>query len=301
MSDLLDRFIDHLALAGRSPHTLKGYQADLALLASLTAPTELQHADAGKLKRALAKLHAQGLGSRSLARRLSAWRQFYHWLQTNELRGDNPAAGLRAPKRDKLLPKALPVDSAAALLDRIEGDEALSVRDRAIYELIYSCGLRLSETVALNLEDVDWNDQLLRVRGKGGKIRLTPIGAEALNCLKEWLAPRSGIAADEPALFIGRHGRRLGGRQVEKRLRDWAIRTGAQQHVHPHMLRHSFASHLLQSSGDLRAVQELLGHANLSSTQIYTALDFQHLAKVYDNAHPRARKSGKDDDMDEPA
>ncbi|WP_047257625.1 tyrosine recombinase XerC [Chromobacterium subtsugae] len=295
MDDPIRHFIDQLAIAGRSAHTLSAYRADLNLLASMLRPAPLAAAGVNELKRALAKLHAQGLGSRTLARRLSSWRQFYHWLQQNGLRDDNPAASLHAPKRDRLLPKALPVDSAAALLDRIDGDDALEVRDRAIFELIYSCGLRLSEAVALNLDDVDFADHLLRVRGKGNKTRLTPIGAEAASWLNKWLAQR--VAQDgESALFTARHGRRLGGRQIENRLRDWAIKTGANQHVHPHMLRHSFASHMLQSSGDLRAVQELLGHANLSSTQIYTALDFQHLAKVYDNAHPRARKKVQPDD-----
>ncbi|AUH51147.1 tyrosine recombinase XerC [Chromobacterium sp. ATCC 53434] len=293
----VDRFAAHLTVAGRSPHTLAAYRADLALLQDLLQAVPLRDAGATDLRKALARLHAQGLGSRSLARRLSSWRSFYHWLQQGLLRDDNPAAGLRPPKRDKLLPKALPVDGAAALLDRIDGDGELDVRDRALFELVYSCGLRLSETVGLNLQDVDFSDQLLRIHGKGGKTRLVPIGAEAALRLRQWLALRQA-STDEAALFTGRHGRRLGGRQVEKRLRDWAIKTGADQHVHPHMLRHSFASHLLQSSGDLRAVQELLGHANLSSTQIYTALDFQHLAKVYDNAHPRARKGRKPDDED---
>ncbi|MCD4502228.1 tyrosine recombinase XerC [Chromobacterium vaccinii] len=295
MDELIRRFIDHLAVAGRSPHTLAAYHADIELLQKTMQAKPAREASPTDLRKALAKLHAQGLSGRSLARRLSSWRQFYHWLQLNDEREDNPAAGLRAPKREKLLPKALPVDGAAALLDRIEGDDGLDARDRAIFELVYSCGLRLSETVALNLDDVDFSDQLLRIRGKGGKERLAPIGAEAMVRLRAWLDERSA-AEEEPALFLGRHGRRLGGRQIEKRLRDWAIKTGASQHVHPHMLRHSFASHLLQSSGDLRAVQELLGHANLSSTQIYTALDFQHLAKVYDGAHPRARKRGKTDD-----
>ncbi|OHX10862.1 tyrosine recombinase XerC [Chromobacterium sphagni] len=295
MDTLISRFADHLALAGRSSHTMAAYQADLALLAAILQPAPLHAADANELRRALAKLHAQGLGGRTLARRLSSWRRFFDWLQKNGLRDDNPASGLRAPKRDKLLPKALPVDSTAALLDRIEGSDALEVRDRAIFELIYSCGLRLSEAVALNLDDVDFADQLLRIHGKGNKMRLAPIGAQAIACLKTWLEHREAESG-ETALFIARHGRRLGGRQIENRLRGWAIRTGASQHVHPHMLRHSFASHMLQSSGDLRAVQELLGHANLSSTQIYTALDFQHLAKVYDNAHPRARKGIKPDE-----
>lgn len=287
--DILERFAASLALAGRSGHTAAAYLRDLEQLAALLSPAPLERAEHAQLRRILAKLHAQGLHSRSLARKLSAWRRFYQWLLDNGQRGDDPSQGLRAPKQDKPLPKALPVDSTAALLDRIDDDDTLSIRDRALFELMYSCGLRLSEAVGLNLEDLDFSDDLLRIRGKGGKERIAPLGAEARACLQRWLAQRQA-AQEERAVFIARHGGRLGGRQVEKRLRDWAIKTGAQQHVHPHMLRHSFASHLLQSSGDLRAVQELLGHANLSSTQIYTALDFQHLAKVYDGAHPRARK-----------
>ncbi|OQS38363.1 tyrosine recombinase XerC [Chromobacterium haemolyticum] len=285
----LERFAASLALAGRSNHTSAAYLRDLEQLASLLHPAPLERAEHSQLRKTLAKLHAQGLHSRSLARKLSAWRRFYQWLLDSGQRADDPSQGLRAPKQDKPLPKALPVDSTAALLDRIDDADALSIRDRALFELIYSCGLRLSEAVGLNLEDLDFSDDLLRIRGKGGKERIAPLGAEAHVCLQRWLAQRQA-APDERAVFIARHGGRLGGRQVEKRLRDWAIKTGAQQHVHPHMLRHSFASHLLQSSGDLRAVQELLGHANLSSTQIYTALDFQHLAKIYDSAHPRARK-----------
>lgn len=291
----LDRFAATLALAGRSSHTAAAYLRDLEQLAAMLQPTPLPQAESTQLRKALAKLHAQGLHSRSLARKLSAWRRYFQWLLDSDQRPDDPSQGLRAPKQDKPLPKALPVDSTAALLDRIDETDPLSIRDRALFELIYSCGLRLSEATGLNLEDIDFSDDLLRVRGKGGKTRITPLGASARACLQQWLAQRQP-APGENALFIARHGGRLGGRQVEKRLRDWAIKTGAQQHVHPHMLRHSFASHLLQSSGDLRAVQELLGHANLSSTQIYTALDFQHLAKVYDDAHPRARKKSENEE-----
>nr|WP_199066889.1 tyrosine recombinase XerC [Chromobacterium sp. ASV5] len=295
MAALLADFLDSLRLAGRSEHTRQAYRGDLQLLQKQLGEPPLADASPPQLRKALASLHAQGLGSRSLARKLSSWRQFYRWLQQQALREDDPCLGLRAPKQDKLLPKALPVDGAAALLDRIEADDELSVRDRALFELIYGCGLRLSEAVGLNLDNVDFSDDLIRVHGKGGKTRLLPLGATARDWLQRWLALRPATN-DEAALFLGRHGRRLGGRQVEKRLRDWALKTGAPQHVHPHMLRHSFASHLLQSSGDLRAVQELLGHANLSSTQIYTALDFQHLARAYDQAHPRARKKKGDVD-----
>ena len=284
--ECLKRFTIFLALAGHRSHTT-AYMRDLRQLSALLAPVQLEQAERGQLRHILSKLHAKGLHSRSLARKLSVWRRFYRWLQDTEQRIDDPSEGLRAPKQDKVLPKALPVDSTAALLDRINDNDILSIRDRALFELIYSCGLRLSEVVRLNMEDLDFSDDLLRIHGKGGKVRILPLGAEARSCLQRWLDQRHATAGEQ-AIFIARHGGRLGGRQIEKRLRDWAVKTGAPQHVHPHMLRHSFASHLLQSSGDLRAVQELLGHVNLSSTQIYTTLDFQHLSKVYDSTHPRA-------------
>ncbi|WP_062790566.1 tyrosine recombinase XerC [Aquitalea pelogenes] len=286
---MLAAFRDSLRLQGKSPHTLDAYVRDLQGLQLLLGSRDILQAQADDIRKAMATLHARGLGSRSLARKLSSWRQFYDWLQQKQAIGINPCLGLRAPKQNKPLPKALPVDGTAALLEHIPHDETLSLRDRALFELMYSSGLRLSEAVGLDLSDMDLQEQLLRVRGKGNKTRLLPIGRTALDYLQQWLAERQAEAGCN-AVFVGRHGRRLSARQVQKRLAEWSIRTGMDRHVHPHMLRHSFASHLLQSSGDLRAVQELLGHANLSTTQIYTALDFQHLAKVYDAAHPRARK-----------
>lgn len=286
---MLSAFRDTLRLQGKSPHTLDAYMRDLQGLQVLLGSHDILQAQADDIRKAMASLHARGLGSRSLARKLSSWRQFYDWLQQKQAIRINPCLGLRAPKQDKPLPKALPVDGTAALLEHIPHDETLSLRDRALFELMYSSGLRLSEAVGLDLADMDLQEQLLRVRGKGNKTRLLPIGRTALDYLQQWLAERQAEAGCT-AVFVGRHGRRLSARQVQKRLAEWSVRTGMDRHVHPHMLRHSFASHLLQSSGDLRAVQELLGHANLSTTQIYTALDFQHLAKVYDAAHPRAKK-----------
>lgn len=286
---LLQGFADQLRLHGNSPHTQDAYLRDLRALHALLGERDWLQLKADDIRKAMATLHARGIGSRSLARKLSSWRQFYDWLLQQQRIEVNPCLGLRAPKLDKPLPKALPVDGTSALLEHIPAEDSLSLRDRALFELMYSSGLRLSEAVNLDLADMDLQEQLLRVRGKGNKIRLLPIGRTALDYLQRWLAERQAEAGCQ-AVFVGQHGRRLGARQVQKRLAEWSVRTGMDRHVHPHMLRHSFASHLLQSSGDLRAVQELLGHANLSTTQIYTALDFQHLAKVYDAAHPRAKK-----------
>ncbi len=245
------------------------------------------------------QLHAQELAPRSIARTLSAWRSYYTWLARRGTITLNPADGLRAPKRARTLPKALGIDQAAALLDRPAAglatgaaNEPLQVRDAAMFELLYSSGLRLAELVGL-----DWPGGLdlaggeVTVTGKRQKTRTVPVGDRARTALEAWLALRPQFIRDEqPALFLGRNGTRLTPRQVESRLAQWAQRQGLGVHVHPHMLRHSFASHVLQSSGDLRAVQEMLGHASISTTQIYTHLDFQHLAKVYDSAHPRAKK-----------
>jgi len=288
-SSLLLDFANQLRLQGRSRHTLDAYLRDLKQLHQLRGEADWLQTRATDIGKALSSLHGRGLDSRSLARKLSSWRQFFDWLLQQQLISSNPCLGLRAPKQSKPLPKALPVDGTSALLEHIPADDTLSLRDRALFELMYSSGLRLSEAVGLDLPDLDLSEQLMRVRGKGNKVRLLPIGRTALEYLRQWLAERQA-EADCPAVFVGRHGQRLGGRQMQKRLAEWSIRTGMDRHVHPHMLRHSFASHILQSSGDLRAVQELLGHANLSTTQIYTALDFQHLAKVYDAAHPRAKK-----------
>jgi integrase/recombinase XerC len=222
---------------------------------------------------------------------LSAWRAFYRFLieRDNSVR-DDPTAGLKAPKSPKRLPSALTPDEAIRLVS-IDGDDALAIRDRAIFELAYSSGLRLSELASLDVDRVDLASFEVRVVGKGSKERVVPVGAPARAAIAAWLdTRRSYVGADQTALFVGSSGRRLSPRSIERRLAAWAIKQGLARHVHPHMLRHSFASHVLQSSGDLRAVQELLGHASIASTQVYTHLDFQALAKVYDAAHPRARR-----------
>ncbi|MDN0082921.1 tyrosine recombinase XerC [Crenobacter sp. SG2305] len=296
----LTTFDSALVLLGRSDATRAAYRRDIVRLAEVTSerpPTSLSNRD---IRHALARLHAGGLDGRSLSRMLSAWRGLYDCLIDRDLASANPCTGVHPPKSGHRLPKALPVDAAQQLLDAELAEETtLTCRDRAMFELLYSSGLRLTELTRLDVEDVDLAEQLVRVSGKGNKERLVPLGKQAATALQRWLAERQAVQG-EVALFTNRNGTRLGGRQIEKRLARWSIVTGSERHVSPHMLRHSFASHLLQSSSDLRAVQELLGHANLSTTQIYTSLDFQHLAQVYDTAHPRARKSAKartDDDQ----
>jgi len=297
MDSSVENFLTELAIQRRaSPHTLDAYRRDLARLTALAAGAELAALKAVQLRRGLMQLHAQQLAPRSIARTLSAWRSYYAWLARRGAIALNPADGLRAPKRARALPKALGIDQAAALLDRPVANlanEPLLVRDAAMFELFYSSGLRLSELVSL-----DWPGGLdlaageVTVTGKRQKTRKVPVGDKARTALEAWLALRPQFAQDaQPALFPGRNGTRLTPRQVENRLAQWAQLQGVGVHVHPHMLRHSFASHLLQSSGDLRAVQEMLGHASIAATQIYTHMDFQHLAKIYDAAHPRAKKA----------
>lgn len=298
----LDNFMRYLASERQlSPHTLSNYRRDLMQLSE-----ELQRCDnrdwstlkEADLRRAVSGLHGQGLSGRSLRRLLSAVRTFYRYLLRENLVTDNPGLAIQAPKSGKRLPQTLDVDQIGSLLDGngngAEGsqiDDPLLIRDQAIMELIYSSGLRVSELVSLNLKDLDLGDAILTVTGKGNKTRRLPIGRMALSALDRWLSERALLAKpQESAVFVGRYGRRLGVRSVEQRLRQRGESTDTQGRVYPHRLRHSFASHLLESSGDLRAVQELLGHADISTTQIYTHLDFQHLMTVYEQSHPRARR-----------
>ena len=293
----VEDFLDVLARQKRlSPHTVSNYRRDLAALCELikVLPGDKGFADieAAQVRRFVGQLHGRGLGGRSIARMLSAWRGFYHWLG---LRGDvvaNPVEGVRAPKSPKALPKVLSPDEAVRLLERPEEGPAAGFRDQAMFELFYSSGLRLAELVALDLACLpDIQAGEVRVLGKRRKERIVPVGLPAQESLSLWMEHRQEMAApDEPALFVGMRGRRIHPRVVEDQLKQRAMAQGLPARVHPHMLRHSFASHLLQSSGDLRAVQEMLGHASIASTQVYTHLDFQHLAKVYDAAHPRARR-----------
>ncbi len=287
----LARYLDFLRHERRlAAHTLAAYGRDGALLESLCAgrgPAEIGGAD---IRRFVATLHAKGLSPRSLARVLSAWRGYFDWLARHREIASNPCRGVRAPRAARTLPEALSPDEAVRLV-ALDDEGETGVRDRALFELAYSCGLRVSELTGLDLGAVDAATGEVRVTGKGSKTRIVPVGAPALAALARWLPVRERLAAPgESALFVGRAGRRLSPREVQRRIKRRAAAAGLATDVHPHMLRHSFASHVLQSSGDLRAVQEMLGHASIGSTQVYTHLDFQHLAKVYDAAHPRARR-----------
>jgi integrase/recombinase XerC len=289
---VLEAYMQHLAT--RPARTREAYLRDLGVLRTLAGEASIATLSAPTLRRFLAVLHGRGLSGRSLARILSGWRAFYRFALERDatLKGD-PCAGLKAPKATRRLPAALSPDEAVRLV-AIEGDDPLAIRDRALFELAYSSGLRLSELAGLDVDAVDLATGEVRVWGKGAKERIVPVGGHAREAIRAWLSVRAGLhGADSGAMFVGRSGRRIGVRAIESRLAAWAVKRGLAQHVHPHMLRHSFASHLLQSSGDLRAVQEMLGHASIASTQVYTHLDFQHLAKVYDAAHPRARAKAK--------
>jgi integrase/recombinase XerC len=289
--ELRKHYLEYLAHERRlSRHTLESYGRDITILIELAGAKPLRQLDVHDIRRCVAQLHGKGLGARSLARMLSAWRGFYHYLARDHGYGNNPCLGIRPPKAAKLLPQALSPDEAQRLLDS-KSVGSLALRDKAMFELFYSSGLRLSELTGLAPGDVNFADATVRVTGKGSKTRIVPVGRQALAALSEWLRIRASIPSHQlDALFVNRVGGRLSNRSVQERLKALALRLGITANVHPHVLRHSFASHLLQSSSDLRAVQEMLGHASISTTQVYTHLDFQHLAKVYDAAHPRAKK-----------
>lgn len=289
--ELLARYLDHLALERRlSRHTVAAYGRDIGRLIKCAGDAPLAEIDVHAIRRYAAQAHGKGLDPRSIARMLSAWRGFYRYLVRSHGFGDNPGLGVRAPRAAKRLPQALSPDEAQRLLE-IDADSALASRDKAMFELFYSSGLRLSELTGLAPDNVNFADGTVRVLGKGAKTRVVPVGAHALKALHEWLATRAQIHPHQAdALFVSRTGARLSPRSVQQRLKKLAAKQGLTKNVHPHVLRHSFATHVLQSSSDLRAVQEMLGHASISSTQVYTHLDFQHLAKVYDAAHPRAKR-----------
>lgn len=294
IADWLALFRRHLATERRfSPHTDSNYARDLAALARYCEKeriTDLARLDSQHVRLFAARSHAAGLAPRSVQRRLSAVRSFCNFLVREGAIAANPALDIKAPRAGKRLPAALDPDRVNQLLN-ISATDPLALRDRALMELAYSSGLRLAEIVGLDIGDLHLADRTVRVHGKGGKTRILPVGRPALVALSAWLAARSGLVkSDTQAVFIGRNGRRMGARAVQLRVAYWARRQRLGVHVHPHLFRHSFATHLLESSRDLRGVQELLGHADISTTQVYTHLDFQHLARIYDAAHPRARR-----------
>jgi integrase/recombinase XerC len=297
------RYLQHVQVERRlAPRTVAMYTDALQRLVAAAdkQPVALDAVQTHHVRRWMAQLHQGGLAPRSIAIILAGWRGLYRWWGQQGGITHNPVDGVRAPKAAKPLPKALSVDQAVALATHVSalGDARLAARDHAIVELLYGAGLRVGELTGLDAHAsdsaagwVDIADGTAHVLGKGSKRRSVPVGAAALTALQAWLTLRGELArADEVALFISLRGTRITASQVRSRLRQLALQAGLPTHVHPHMLRHSFASHVLQSSGDLRAVQELLGHANITTTQVYTKLDFQHLAKVYDAAHPRAKK-----------
>ncbi|AZZ89904.1 tyrosine recombinase XerC [Hahella sp. KA22] len=299
LSTQVEAFIAYLHSERRySVHTVSNYNRDLRRVvayceASGVATWKDLHTP--QLRQALSEFHRCGLGSRSLHRLLSTVRRFYEYLLRERVVYENPANGVHAPKMTKRLPATMDVDQAKQLLDSPVDDEELEIRDQAIAELFYTSGMRLSELAGLDLTHLDLSEGLARVLGKGGKERLVPVGGQARKALQDWLQTRASLAgAGEPAVFVSLRGTRLSRRSIQARLRQWAQKKGFSGRLYPHLFRHSCASHLLESSGDLRAVQELLGHADISTTQIYTHLNFQHLAEVYDKAHPRARKRKTD-------
>jgi integrase/recombinase XerC len=291
--DYLKTYLDFLNFErGLSPLTQENYARDIKQLIELSGETALNNLQNTHIRRFIATLHSKGLGGKSIARMLSSWRGFFDYLIQRHGFANNPVIGLRAPKSAKSLPHALSIEQAVKLVD-IEDDGVLSVRDHAILELFYSSGLRLSELVNLNINQLDFSEGTITVTGKGNKTRIVPLGSHAIEAIQKWLKNRTDLLIKNPAekaVFIGLQGRRISARNIQYRMKEWSIKQGINSSVHPHMLRHSFASHVLQSSGDLRAVQEMLGHANISTTQVYTHLDYQHLTKVYDAAHPRAKK-----------
>ena len=292
MNDLND-YLQHLTFErGLSTLTLQNYARDIKLLKSLLENTSFDQVQNTQIRRFIATLHSRGRSGRTIARALSAWRGFYDYLIHHKGYTQNPITGLRAPKTPKTLPQALSTDQAVKFVD-IKGDGLLEQRDHAILELFYSSGLRLAELVNLDITMLDFSEGTVTVTGKGNKTRIVPMGSHAMDAIQTWIQRRALIKiadANPNALFVTQQGRRITPRAVQYRVKEWSIKQGINTSMHPHLLRHSFATHVLQSSQDLRAVQEMLGHANISTTQVYTHLDFQHLATIYDKAHPRAKK-----------
>lgn len=286
-------YIDYLTFEkGLSHNSIKSYTHDLAQLEAFIGHDHFESISVQDIRRASAKLNSQGLHGKSIARMLSAWRGFFDYLIERHQFKENPVKDVHAPKSPKTLPQTLSIEQMIKLIS-IDDTSLLGSRDKAFLELFYSSGLRLSEVVRVNINDLDLREGIMTVIGKGNKMRIVPIGQKAIQAIQSWIGRRGAIKINEEsahALFITERGKRMTARAIQYRIQMWAIKQGIESTVHPHLLRHSFASHVLQSSQDLRAVQEMLGHANISTTQVYTHLDFQHLAKIYDNAHPRAKK-----------
>ncbi|MSQ80111.1 MAG: tyrosine recombinase XerC [Candidatus Methylopumilus sp.] len=286
-------YIDYLTFEkGLSANSIKSYTHDLVQLVQLIEHDRFESVKIQDIRRASAKLNSQGLNGKSIARMLSAWRSFFDYLIERHQFKDNPVKDVHAPKNAKTLPQTLSIEQIIKLIS-IDDTTLLGLRDKAFLELFYSSGLRLSEVVNVNINDLDLHEGVITVTGKGNKTRIVPMGQHAIDAIKSWIEKRASIKIHETsadALFITERGKRMTPRAIQYRIQMWAIKQGIDSTVHPHLLRHSFASHVLQSSQDLRAVQEMLGHANISSTQVYTHLDFQHLANIYDKAHPRAKK-----------
>lgn len=293
--EAVENYLNYIAHTRHlSPTTVAGYQMDLIEAAEFFAEQPPFQLKAHHIRQYINQLHHKGLASKTLQRHLSSLRQFYRYYVRQRRCHDNPALGVRPPKAARTLPKVLSTDEMSYLLD-FDADDWFGIRDKAIVELLYSSGLRLAEIANANIQDLDFASGLIKVTGKGSKQRIVPLGNKAIIALKDWLKVRGEKAApDEQAVFISQQGHRTSHRNIQLRLKKLGLERGSQQQLHPHMLRHSFASHVLESSSDLRAVQEMLGHSDISTTQIYTHLDFQHLAKTYDAAHPRARRKKSD-------
>ncbi len=292
-SEIVEEFFLYLNHKNSSPHTINNYRRDIAAFVEFMAKmqSDIVNASHRHIQDFVRRQHLQGLAPASLRRRLSAVRSFYKFLVHQDMVKTNPVEGISLPKLNKKLPEVLGVDQMSGLLDIDDKADNLLIRDFAIFELMYSSGLRVSEVAGLDISALRLDEGTVKVLGKGSKQRIVPVGALAISAVKSWLKIRQDLVHDnEQAMFVSKTGKRLGVRSIQKRLARLAKIKHMDRHVHPHMLRHSFASHLLESSGDLRAVQEMLGHSDISTTQIYTHLDFQHLAKVYDKAHPRAIK-----------
>lgn len=291
--EYIQHYLEYIKFEKRlSALTVKNYHRDITLLLEISSRKALDKLTIDDIRMSVSKLHARGLNGKSLSRMISAWRGLFDFLNQRFNFMHNPTLGIRAPKDKKQLPQTLSIDQTMKLVS-IKDTSFLGIRDHAIIELFYSSGLRLSELINLKIQDINFEDGTVSVIGKGGKSRIVPTGKNAIDAIQKWIALRNtikNISGKDSILFISKFGKCLTARAIQYRLKIWAVKQGIPENIHPHLLRHSFATHILQSSQDLRAVQELLGHANISTTQIYTHLDFQHLSKIYDQSHPRAKK-----------